>query len=49
MAAKLSRLTHKIVIKLHLVAGSCTIYSSRFRRPVRKCSDTPWYSANINL
>jgi hypothetical protein len=36
MAAKLTRLTHKIAIQLHLVAESCTIYSSRSRRPVRK-------------
>jgi len=28
MAAKLSRLTHKIAIQLHLVAESCTICSS---------------------
>jgi len=25
MAAKLTRLPHKVVIQLHLVAGSCTI------------------------
>jgi hypothetical protein len=36
MVAKLTRLTHKIAIKLHLVAESCTICSSRSRRPVRK-------------
>jgi len=36
MAAKLTRLTHKIAIQLHLAAGSCTICSSRSRRPVRK-------------
>jgi hypothetical protein len=29
MAAKLIKLTHKIVIQLHLVAESCTICSSR--------------------
>jgi hypothetical protein len=40
MAAKLTRLTHKIAIKLHLVAES----SSRSRRPVRKLLDTPSYS-----
>jgi len=28
MVAKLSRLTHKIVIQVHLVAESCTICSS---------------------
>jgi len=27
MAAKLTRLTHKIAIQLHLVADSCTICS----------------------
>jgi hypothetical protein len=36
MAAKLTILTHKIAIQLHLVAESCTICSSRSRRPVRK-------------
>jgi hypothetical protein len=36
MAAKLTRLTHKIAIQLHLVAESYTIYSSRSRRPVQK-------------
>jgi hypothetical protein len=35
-AAKLTRLSHKIVVKLHLVAERCTICSSRSRRPVRK-------------
>jgi len=34
MVAKLTTLTHKIV-QLYLVAESCTICSSRFRRPVR--------------
>jgi hypothetical protein len=43
MAAKLTRLTHKIAIQLHLVAESCTICSSRPRRPVRKHLDTPSY------
>jgi hypothetical protein len=32
MAAKLTRLTHKIAIQLRLVAESCTIRSFRFRR-----------------
>jgi hypothetical protein len=32
MAAKLTRLTHKIAIQLHLVAESCTIYRSLSRR-----------------
>jgi hypothetical protein len=43
MAAKLIILTHKIAIQLHLVAESCTICSSRSRRPVRKLLDTPSY------
>jgi len=43
MAAKLTRLTHKLAIKLHLVADSCTI--SHSRRPVRKLSDTPLHSS----
>jgi hypothetical protein len=42
MTAKLTRLTHRIAIQLHLVAESCTICSSRSSRPVRKLSDTPW-------
>jgi hypothetical protein len=41
MAAKLTRLAHKIAIQLHLVAQSYTICSSRSRRPVRKLLDTP--------
>jgi hypothetical protein len=32
-----------IAIQLHLVAESCTICSSRSRRPVRKLLDTPSY------
>jgi hypothetical protein len=40
MAAKLTRLTYKIAIQLHLVAESCTVCSSRSRRPVRKFMDT---------
>jgi hypothetical protein len=43
MAAKLTRLTHKIAIQLHLVAESCNICSSRARLPVRKLLDTPSY------
>jgi hypothetical protein len=43
MAAKLTRLTHKIRIQLHLVAESCIICSSRSRWPVRKLSVTPLY------
>jgi hypothetical protein len=41
MEAELTRLTHKISIQWHLVAESCTILSSRSRRPVRKLFDTP--------
>jgi len=41
MATKLTRLTHKIAIQLHLVAESCTTFSSRSRWPVRKLLDTP--------
>jgi len=47
MAAKLTRLTDKIAIELHLVAESCTICSSLSRRPVRKLSDTPSYSVML--
>jgi len=36
-------MTHKIAIKLHPVAESCTICSSLFRQPVRKLLDTPSY------
>jgi hypothetical protein len=43
MAAKRTRLTHKIAMQLHLVAESCTICSSSSRRPVRKLSDTLSY------
>jgi len=43
MAAKLTRLTHKIAIQLHLVAEGGNIYSSRSRRPIRKLMDTPSY------
>jgi hypothetical protein len=47
MCAKLTRLTHKIAIQLHLVAESCTICSSRSRRPVRKLLDTPSYKQSL--
>jgi len=40
-AAKLTRLTHKISIQLHIVARSYTISCSWSRRPVRKLLDTP--------
>jgi hypothetical protein len=49
MAAKLTRQTHKIAIQLHLVADSCTICSSRSRRPVRKLLDTPSYNRRFNI
>jgi len=39
MVAKFTRPTHKIAIKLHLVAERCIICSSRSRRPVRKLLD----------
>jgi len=42
MAPKLTRLTHRIAIPLHL-SGSCTICSSRSRLPVQKRLDTPSY------
>jgi hypothetical protein len=44
MAAKLTRLTHRIAIQLHLGVESCTICSSRSRLPVRKLLDTPSYT-----
>jgi len=47
MAAKLTRLTHKIAIYLHVVAESCTICSSRSWRPVRKILDTPSYDTEL--
>jgi hypothetical protein len=43
MAAKLTKLTHKIAIQLHLVAESSIICSSCSRRPVRKLLDTLSY------
>jgi hypothetical protein len=47
MAAKLTRLTHKIAIQLHLLAERRTIFSSRSRWLVRKLLDTPSYSASM--
>jgi hypothetical protein len=47
MAAKLTRLTHKIAIQLHLIAERCTICSSRSKRPVRKLLDTPSYMPQV--
>jgi hypothetical protein len=49
MAAKLTRLTHKIAMQLHLVAESYTICSSRSRRPVRKLLDTPYVTSFVLL
>jgi hypothetical protein len=49
MTVKFTRMTHKIAIQLHLVAESCTICSSRSRRPVRKLLDTPSYLPNTTL
>jgi hypothetical protein len=42
--AKLTRLTHKIAIQLHLVAESYTICSSNSKRPFRKLLDTHSYT-----
>jgi len=36
MAAKLTRITHRIAIQLHLLAERCTICSCRSRRHVQK-------------
>jgi hypothetical protein len=47
MATKLTRLTHKIAIQLHLMTEICTIWCSRSRRPVRKLLDTPSYSYTL--
>jgi hypothetical protein len=49
MTVKLTRLTHKIRIILHLVAESCKICSSRSSRTVRELLDTPshLYTGNI--
>jgi hypothetical protein len=44
MAAKFTRLTHKIAIQLRIVADSCSICSSHSRRPVRKLLYTLSYT-----
>jgi len=44
MAAKLTKLSHKIAIQLHLVAESCTVCGSRTRRPVLKLLVTSSYN-----
>jgi hypothetical protein len=49
MAAKLTILTHKILIQLHLVAESCTICSSHSRGQVRKLLDIPLYIRFIQM
>jgi len=36
MAAKLTRLTHRMALQLHLMVESCTVCSSLSRRSVRK-------------
>jgi hypothetical protein len=43
MEAKLTRLSHKIAIQLHLMVETCRICSSRRRRSVRKLLDTHSY------
>jgi hypothetical protein len=42
-AVKLTRLTHKIAIQMHLAAESCTICSSHSRLSVRKLMVTLSY------
>jgi hypothetical protein len=44
MAAKFTRLTHKIAIQLHLVAKGFTTCISHSRQPVRILLDTPCIS-----
>jgi hypothetical protein len=48
MAAKITRVTHKIAIQLNLMAESCTICSSRSRWPVQKLLDTASYRSMSN-
>jgi len=43
MAAKLTKLAHRIAIQLHLAAEKFTICSSGSRRSVRRLLDTPSY------
>jgi hypothetical protein len=47
--AKPTRLTHKIMIQLHLPAESCTICSSCSRWQVWKLLDTPLYDSNLDF
>jgi hypothetical protein len=49
MAAKLTRLTHKIAIQLHLVADTCTICNFPSRRPVRLLLDKLFYIFYISV
>jgi len=49
MAAKLTRLTHKIAMQLHLMAESYTICSSCFRRPVLKLLDPTSYNMELTV
>jgi hypothetical protein len=47
--AKLTRLTEKVAIQLHLVAESCTICSSCSKWPVQKLLDTHSYTPSYSL
>jgi hypothetical protein len=50
MAAKRTRLTHRLAMQLHLVAESCIICSSSSRRPVRKLLNTPsWLVLGLRI
>jgi len=49
MAIKLTRLTHKVAIQLHLVVESCTICSSCSRQPAWKPLDIFPVSCYVNL
>jgi len=49
MVAKITRLTHKMVIQLCLVAKSCTICSSCSRWPVWKLLNTPSYDVYLDV
>jgi len=47
--AKLTSLTEKIAVQLHLVTESCTICSSCSMRPVQKRLETPSYTYFTNM
>jgi hypothetical protein len=49
MAARLTRLTHKVAMKLHLLSESYLIYSSRSRWSVRKLLDTLYALGNAEV